>query len=324
MTTATTPSPLETYQQSRDEFLAVVLHAMSGIEGAVLSFENVHESKVRAAATELSSALQEVSRLEGLTAEQAAELRAARSHACTVPASEDFFARDSTEPDLLDAQTVAVHEETVGHGEDERTIADLRSQLAAEQRTAAALRDELAGTRATIASLREDLGQKAGELSAATENHTAYIRESEAVISRRLEDNAKTIEAAVRGKAVLVVEAIAADNPGLADVAELFSVAFPVDADGDDFTYQGPAVHTVPAEDEPVGEFFADGPEQDARPEPMTQMLLAAPDLDDDAILDPHFFDTPPTLDEPDPEDDPAAHAPEHGAFGRKKEDQHT
>lgn len=49
---------------------------------------------------------------------------------------------------------------------------------------------------------------------------------------------------------------------------------------------------------------------------------MPAPDLADDAILDPNFFDTPPAPDADSEEPATEASAkPSYGIFGRKKEE---
>ncbi|QOT19204.1 hypothetical protein [Paenarthrobacter sp. YJN-5] len=64
MTTATTASPLESYQHGRDNFLSVVLGAMGELETSVLEFQHKHEGQARSAGADLAEALREKARLE--------------------------------------------------------------------------------------------------------------------------------------------------------------------------------------------------------------------------------------------------------------------
>lgn len=316
MTTATI-SPLEAYQQGRDQFLAEVLGVMSGLESSVLGFEGLHEKRLRAAGLELSSARNEVSRLERQAVDQAAELDSVRGHRCPAAAPVDVFGTETAAPEVHDVSAADLTSlpDVTPAADYQRTITDLQSQITAEQRTVQTLREELAESRETSTGLQDSLRQQAASLASAAEAHRTYVRENEESLVQRLQDGAQAIEAAVRDKAGRVLGAIAADNPNLAEAAELFNVAFPAEAD-DEPVRTAPAARPAPAltpEPEPRDDFFADA----------DQVLMASPELGDDAILDPHFFDTPPTLDEPDTDEEPAA-AADQGSIERKKEDQRT
>ena len=383
MTTAITTSPLESYQTGRDSFLTGVLDVMSGLEKSVLEFQHDHDRKVRAAGADLSNALREKARLEHLVGEQALELAASRSHVCAVPEPVDLEGQPVAEPSpvtipepLPSAESIAGSEETA------RTIAELRAALAAEQGITAGLRAELAaektvtgelraklaGNDQEIAKLDDTLDAVEGKLRNAAEEHTRYIREAEATFAKRLAEGVLTAETGVRLEAIRIIEAIAADNPALAEVADLFTVVFPAEADpagrrepapaqvpppvpaaaaeaaeapGDDFFAAIPApapaeaptalqaaaepAQGTPDAPAPMEDFFNNLPAPEHAPAPMTQILLPAPDLTGDAVLDPNFFDTQEPLTNPDPAQPPAeAPKPSHGLFGRNKENQNV
>jgi hypothetical protein len=369
MTTAPATSPLESFQHGRDNFLAVVLDGMSGLETSVLEFMHEHERQARVAGTELADALRDKARLEGQLGEQALELETSRAHVCAVPAADDSFTVDSVEDS---APVSAPAADTSGSEEADRTIAELRAGLEAEQRTSAGLRADLeaekivsAGLRTEIDKLDGTLDDVEGKLRTANEAHTRYVRETQETFDQRLSAGVRAAETGVRGEAVRIIEAIAADNPALAEAADLFTVAFPAEAAPEDSAPEGspapaeepqaagpapepaeaPAAPQSAAEPEwdqmvaapaPTDEDFYNAlpaPEPEAAPAPMTQVLLPAPDLSDDAILDPNFFDNPEPLEAPvgEPVQAPAPAGnqaevpkPGYGLFGRKKEAQNA
>lgn len=370
MTTAPATSPLESFQHGRDNFLAVVLDGMSGLETSVLEFMHQHERQARVTGTELAEALRDKAQLEDQLGEQALELETSRTHVCAAPAVDDAFASDSLEDSA--PVTVPAAADNSGSEEAARTIAELRAGLEAEQRTSAGLRTDLeaekivsAGLRTEIDKLDGTLDDVEGKLRSANEAHTRYVRETQETFDQRLSAGVRAAETGVRGEAVRIIEAIAADNPALAEAADLFTVAFPAEAAPEDSAPEGspapaeepqaagpapepveaaaapqPAAEpewnqaaTAPA---PTDEDFFNAlpaPEPEAAPAPMTQVLLPAPDLSDDAILDPNFFDNPEPLEAPvgEPVQAPAPAGnqaevpkPGYGLFGRKKEAQNA
>lgn len=332
MTTATTTNPLESYQQGRDKFMAVVLDAMSGLESTVLGYEHQHEHHARAAGTELSLALAENNRLHKEVGDQALELDASRSHVCPVP---EFTPVPGVDPlDTSAVATISAAEDSSQSDESARIIAELRAGLEAEQRTSAALRVELEAERRTSAELRGDVAERNGKISALKEAAEAQPvaaeadRETEENFNRRLAEGVRSAEAGTRSEAIRIIEAIAADNPALEEAADLFTVAFaaPGDAAGTPKARpEKPAAQETAGLPGPGEDFFnaLPAPEPEAAPAPLTQAYMPAPDLDDDAIVNPHFFDNPQTLEEPAPDASPVeAPKPGHGIFGRKKENQ--
>jgi hypothetical protein len=376
--TATTPSPLESYREGRDRILNVVLDAVSGLEGSVLDFMHDHEGKVRSASFALSQSLSENGRLERLVGEQALALDESRSHVCPVPEFTDVPGVDSLDTTVAAAAPVA-SEDTTGAEEAARTIAELRGSLEAERRISAGLRTDLAAEQKISAGLRADLADRDGriesleegarvaekKLLATVEAHQEHVRDTQENFDSRLAAGVSAAETGVRGEAIRIIEAIAADNPALAAAADLFTVAFPAEAStagSQGFAAPAPATAAVVAPVPPVDFFasipaaepaapevtdavdwdtvpaapapaesvdFVPAPEAEAAPAPMTQVYMAAPDLEDDAILDPNFFDTPQPLEAPAGEaiQAPAptggpveAPKPGYGLFGRKKE----
>ncbi|MBG0738853.1 hypothetical protein IV500_05385 [Paeniglutamicibacter antarcticus] len=377
MTTATTTSPLETYQHGRDKFLAVVLDAVSGLESSVLDFQYQHGGLLRTTGAELEEALRTKADLEVLVGEQANELEASRSHVCPVNETEDAATDAVEDPDT---EIIPDTEDTTRSAGDARTIAELQSALEAERRISAGLRADLAAEQAVSAGLRGELASKAdvysrlgdveNSLREATEAHTRYVSETQESFEQRLGAGVRAAESGIRIEAVRIIEAIAADNPALAEAADLFTVAFP--AETEPLCDNGGAARGAvpdPVTPVPVGDFLAalpapelttppqdlqapaepdwdsmipapaptaenffttlPVPEPETAPEPFTQVLLPAPDLSDDAILDPHFFDTPVPLEEPagEPVQSPAptdgrveAPTPGYGQFGLRKE----
>lgn len=369
MTTAHATSPLESFQHGRDNFLAVVLDVVSGLETSVLEFQHQHEGQARAAGSRLSEALRDNARLEAQLGEQALELEASRVHVCATPDAGDPFAGDSAEESApVTAPSPGDHP---GSEEAARTISELRAGLEAEQRVSAGLRADLEAEKAVSAGLRREidnldgtLDDVEGKLRTATETHSRYVAETQQTFELRLADGVRAAETGVRGEAVRIIEAIAADNPALAEAADLFTVAFPAEAAPEDGTPAAAAdAAAAPAEEPlaalpapepaeapaapqpaaapemisaaaPEAEDFYNAlpaPEPETVPAPMTQVLLPAPDLSDDAILDPNFFDNPEPLEVPsgEPVQAPADNQaevpkPGHGLFGRKKETQNV
>jgi hypothetical protein len=374
MTTATTASPLETYRQGRDQVLSVLLETMTGLETSVLEFQHQHEGQARTVGTELSQALRDKARLEDQMGEQALELVAARNHVCAAPEPENRFSEETAvrPAEIVTPETADDPELT----DAEQTITELRAALAAEQGVSARLRTKLAAEEALSTGLRKEISDTTrslkvvqGKLYAATDSHSAYVRETQATFEQRLAAGVSAAETDVRGEAVRIIEAIAADNPDLADAVDLFTVAFPAEAAPEDKELpDSPApIVTEPAVPVPAVDFFdipaeaeTDGsanpattagpeaaavlpidedifnlpdPESEAGVTPMTQAYLQAPDLDDDAILDPHFFDNPEPLEAPadeqaqtpvPAENQAAVPKPSYGLFGRKKETQNV
>lgn len=351
MTTLTAPTPLASYQQGRDKILASIMDAVSGLEGVVLDFQHAHEGSARSISFELSEAQRDQARLEGLLGEQARELETARRHVCPALPSTDSFGLDLASPSETVAPAAEVNEDADAAA---RTIEELRASLqeqsrvntslnedlAAERRVSAGLRDELAGRDARITTLEGKAAEAGAALTAASEAHQKYVRDAEKNFEQRLARGLRGTENSVRAEAVRIVEAIAADNPGLAEAADLFTVAFPAEAapDGHDAAVPQPALtaDAVPAsaaalpvsEEDFLDAIPAAGPADD--PAPLTQVYMQAPDLSEDAILDPDFFATPPTADAPEgdarvQEEAPAEFPkPSYGLFGRKKEEQNV
>lgn len=348
MTTATATSPLESFQAGRDSLLAVVLDGVSGLETSVLNFMHEHERQARATGTELADALRDKARLENRVGEQALELEEHRTHVCATADTRDLFAVDAAE-DSTPAIAPAVPDGT-DTGEASPIIAELRAALEAERGVSAGLRADLEAERNVSAGLRGEIGKRDdaldeadGKLRTANEAHTQYVRDAQETFDQRLSEGVRAAEAGIRVEAVRIIEAIAADNPALAEAADLFTVAFPAEASGEDIRQD----HAVPALEAdapaPSEDFFAGIPapqltpvpeeqpasaeddwEQviaaaapaapetrtdEAAPELMTQVLIPALDLHSDAILDPSFFDTPAPLDPPAGE---SAEAPAH------------
>lgn len=350
MTTATTiASPLEAYKQGRDTFLAVVLDAMTVLEGSVLDFEHTHEGKIRSAGAELSEVFHEKVRLEKLVGEQALEIHDARTHVCSVPEVTGGFGYPAAEAPVHAYVAEAAPEAPAVDNAPELaaaagTIAELREAVDAERRNSEALRIALEEERLVAADLRTELGnhgqdipalraaavQSESKLLAAAESHSAYVRDTQERFDQRLADGIRAADADVRAEANRIIEAIAADNPALVAAADLFTVAFPAAPATED----RPAVTTAPAATAAIPvpapdlDFFASipvetpGTVQDAEvdPGPLTQSY-PAPELGEDAILDPDFFNSPEPLEEPADESTEAP-KPGHGLFGRKKETQ--
>lgn len=338
MTTDTTASPLESFRQGRDAVLSSVLDLVSGLEGHVLEFQNSHESKLREAGIAVSEALTDKARLEGVLGEQTRELQLLREHVCVVPAAS--FGEDPLDTSGAGSHPQAgmtVPDHSVDSSDPVDTspaIAELNSDLEAERRTTAGLRAELESRDRKISALNETAG-------AAVEQHRAL----EASFDQRLADELRVAEIRVRGEAIRIIEAIAADNSALVEAADLFTVAFssepapagkPVTA-----TTPAPAFETEPVNVARVQEspevpipgwdtFDLPAQESEAEPAPLTQSYMAATDLDD-AIQDPDFFTRPQSLGEPDGD---AGHAPVpataptgapkpgYGFFGRPKENE--
>jgi hypothetical protein len=378
MTTAPATSPLESFQHGRDNFLAVVLDVVSGLETSVLEFQHQHEGNARAAGAELAETLRAKVQLENQLGEQALELEASRNHVCAAPAVDDAFTGEGTEGSV--PVTAPAAADNSGSEEAERTISELRAGLEAEQRVSAGLRAELEAEKSVSAGLRGEIDKLDGtlddvesKLRSATEAHSRYVSETQETFDQRLSAGIRAAGTGVRGEAIRIIEAIAADNPALAEAADLFTVAFPAEAAAED-TIPAAVIVSAPA---PAGDVLADlpapelveapaapqpatepalepewdqmvtapaptaedfynalpAPEPEAAPAPMTQVLLPAPDLSEDAILDPNFFDNPEPLEAPvgEPVQAPApaenqaeAPKPGYGLFGRKKEAQNA
>ncbi|QOT19501.1 hypothetical protein [Paenarthrobacter sp. YJN-5] len=304
--------------------------------------------------------------------EQALELKEYRTHVCATPDTRDFFAAGDSE----DSAPVAAPAPVASPGTEEASpiIAELRAALEAERGVSAGLRANLEAERNVSAGLRGEIGKRDdaldeadGKLRTANEAHTRYVREAQETFDQRLSEGVRAAEAGIRVEAVRIIEAIAADNPALAEAADLFTVAFPAEASGEeirqdqavpapeadapapseDFFAGIPAPHLAPApEAQPasaeddweqvIAAAAPSAPEtrtDETAPEPMTQVLIPAPDLHSDAILDPSFFDTPAPLDPPAGEsaeapapEEKQAEAPKPGLglFGRKKEAQNA
>ncbi|MET4143750.1 hypothetical protein [Arthrobacter sp. UYCo732] len=380
--TATTASPLATFQEGRNAILTSILGSVAGLEGSVLEFQNAHEGEVRAVRFELSEAVREQKRLESLVGDQALELDSARKHICAVPApATDSFGFDlevpapaaadpapapapapegeDTTPTAAVTETDAtdrtIEELRSGMEELRRTNETLSADLRAEQGTTADLRLKLEERDRRIETLQDESAAAGRNLTAAEEKHQDYARDAEKSFDERLATGVRTAQNGVRAEAVRIIEAIAADNPDLAEAADLFTVAFPAETDaapeahapvpvrasvvdvpdeapaaaGDVFQGIQTAEQEAPTAAASEDDFLQALPTDDADgvPEPLTQNYLPAPDLTDDAILDPNFFDTPPALgdvafDAPAPEEKQAeAPKPGYGLFGRKKED---
>ncbi|ACL42127.1 hypothetical protein Achl_4176 (plasmid) [Pseudarthrobacter chlorophenolicus A6] len=369
MTTLTTKTPLASYQQGRDQILATVLGAVSGLEGFVLAFQHEHEAQLRAAGIQLSDAVREQARLEGILGEQALELESARRHVCPTPPITDGFGFDQHAPAMESAPPAAAEspDATAQDSEDaaaaNATIEELRASLREKERLNTSLNEDLLAERQVSAGLRADLvkrdtrittleadAAKAGAaLASANQTHQDYVRDAETNFDQRLTQGVRSAEQGVRAEAVRIIEAIAADNPELAEAADLFTVAFPAVAEAASPAPQplpaavaeapvpsaGPSVSSPAAppvsEDDFLDAIPAAEPERAAAP--MTQVYLPAPDLSDDSILDPDFFTTPEALDAPADEADSApslegaaaeAPKPGYGLFGRKKEEQNA
>lgn len=300
MTTATTTSPLESYQQGRDSFLAVVLDAMSGLETSVLEFQHHHEGQVRASGSDLTETLREKERLEQVVGEQALELEASRSHVCTVPEFADFDDESAAEPAPVSVTETAAPAEAAEGSEDAAlVIAELRASLAAEQGVSAGLRTELAAEKVATSELRAKLAENDREidklddaldsadakLQAATEAHALFVREAESTFDQRLAADLRIAETGVRREAVRIIEAIAADNPPLAEAAELFTIAFPAEA-----APAGAQEHAAPAQTPapvaapapvPGEDFFASIPAPELAEAPAAPQADAAPEWDE-------------------------------------------
>lgn len=358
MTTAPTTSPLESYQQGRDAILSVVLDAMTGLEGSVLAYQHTHEGLARAAGIELTAAQSENLRLQTLAGEQAEELEAARAHVCPTSEVDDVFVAIPAEAQTAEAPANADSPATESEGADHAAaasaaaaaIADLNGRLAAEQEISAGLRAELADAGKELELVQSALASATTRLEGAAES----VRTLEATFDQKLQGRVDAAGAGIRGEAVRIIEAIAADNPNLAEAAELFAIAFPTEGPSVEpasatapnalpapvAAFSAPLAFSVPsAPPAPVENFFDSIPEDESRTDgrddaavPMIQTFNPS-ELGDDAILDPHFFDTPPTVDgheaeSPDAKDDPASPPaeqldvpkPGYGLFGRKKE----
>ena len=317
MTTATTP--LESFQSGRNTILTAMLDAMNGLEGSVLEFQHQHEGRGRAADLALSSALSENARLKNLVGEQAEELSTARSHACTVPEAREDTAATPTQVELPPVP------EEAGRDGSLQALEELRAELEWERQVSAGLRTELEKEQRAATTLRDEL---------------AAVGTQETALEARIREGARSAEAAVRGEAVRIIDAIAADNPALAEAADLFTVAFQSDPAPskpivDDWDAEpetrpadpNPATKTETSEADAVGDGLEDAvedfldtipdPGTDSLPAPLTQAYQPSPASDE--ALTPDFFDTPADLKAPDGEPDPAP-KPGNGLFGRKKE----
>lgn len=262
MTTAA-PSPLAAFRSSRDLFLNSVVSGVSGLESAVLEFEQEHARRTAAAESEAARLRDVNADLLAELGEKEEALQEARAGApvVNIPAAAE------------DPAALAEARETIRQLESrlaERPEADASEDRGGPQDAAeiARLKLELAGAGETIsaqarslqeeARLREQLADEARSRReeydlnvAGLKTDISELEEDVREAARTLEERTEAARTAARAEALNVIKAVAADSPDtpLEEAMDMVIIAMdvPPEAAGKEETSEPAAADDGPA-----------------------------------------------------------------------------